>query len=294
MPESAIPVDLLNPGQVFACLGLMEATEILCGPCEGGFDCRGRETRGAFRLRVDGADDPVARAIDFLLHAGVRAVSPSGVDLSTEKWDVETITSGMIYPAPAPDSPASLAVILETQGHRIPIEHWLDGPHVGRDNVKFWAGGAGYPGAALARDAVQTIAQLGENAIAVVAADPFAVARPMSSSFRFDWRRDYVPLDAGFSLNQHRSMTTIGYPFVELLAAIGLQNARPQRVHPADKLSYRYAIFSAMAPTAFARAILGGANLGFPTRSFQMRLDWPGKEGQARCIVDAREEEYAE
>ena len=39
MASSIIPVDLRNPGQVFACLGLMEATEILLGqPCEGAFD----------------------------------------------------------------------------------------------------------------------------------------------------------------------------------------------------------------------------------------------------------------
>jgi CRISPR-associated protein Csb3 len=116
----------------------------------------------------------------------------------------------------------------------------------------------------------------------------------MTSSFRFDWRRDYVPLDAGFSLNQHGAMTTIGYPFVELLAAIGLQNARPQRPDPRDKLIYRYSISSAMLPTAFARAVLGCANIGFPIRTFRMRLDWPGQEGQARCIVEAREEEYAQ
>jgi CRISPR-associated protein Csx14 len=115
----------------------------------------------------------------------------------------------------------------------------------------------------------------------------------MTSSFRFDWRRDYVPLDAGFSLNNHKAfMKTVGYPFVELLAAIGLQNARPQRTNSRG-LEYRYAVAKATLPTSFARAVLGGARLGFPIRTFRMRLDWPGQEGQARCIVDAREEENA-
>ncbi len=35
MAEATIPVDLRNPGQVFACLGLMEAAEVLLGPAEG-------------------------------------------------------------------------------------------------------------------------------------------------------------------------------------------------------------------------------------------------------------------
>jgi CRISPR-associated protein Csx14 len=182
-------------------------------------------------------------------------------------------------------------MILASDSREIPIEHWLDGSHNGRDNVKFWAGAGGYPGAALARDALAILARLGANAIADAAADPFGFAAPMSSSFRFDWRRDYVPLDAGFSLNEHATMTPVGYPFVELLAAIGLQNARPQRPNPRDKLVYRYAVTNATLPTVFARAVVGGAKLGFPIRTFRMRLDWPGQEGQARCIVEAREEE---
>jgi CRISPR-associated protein Csx14 len=183
--------------------------------------------------------------------------------------------------------------MLTTKDAEIPIEHWLDGPHNGRDNVKFWGGAGGYPGAALARDALAILAGLGDNAIVDVASDPFAFSAPMSSSFRFDWRRDYVPLDAGFSLNEHDGMVTVGYPLVELLAAIGLQNARPERPYPGNKLIYRYAIAKAMLPTVFARAVLGGAQIGFPIRIFRMRLDWPAQEGQMRCIVDAREEENA-
>lgn len=138
------------------------------------------------------------------------------------------------------------------------------------------------------------VAAVGANAIVEGAFDPFNFAAPMTSSFRFDMRRDYVPLDAGFSLNAHGAMTTVGYPLVELLAAIGLQNARPQRPERRDKLVYRYAVTDVALPTIFARAVLGCAKLGFPLRTFTMRLDWPGQEGQARCIVEAREEEKAQ
>ena len=55
MAEASIKVDLLNPGQVFACLGLMEAAEILCGPCEGRFDYRSSESAAHFALSVNGA-----------------------------------------------------------------------------------------------------------------------------------------------------------------------------------------------------------------------------------------------
>ena len=47
MATSTIPVDLRNPGQVFACLGLMETAEALgLGEVEGGFDYTGADFDG--------------------------------------------------------------------------------------------------------------------------------------------------------------------------------------------------------------------------------------------------------
>ena len=295
MAEAEIPVDLLNPGQVFACLGLMEAVEILCGqPCEGVFAYQDTKTATHFRLRVDGETDPIQRVVAFLAKSKAIAVAPMGADLTTSKWGVETQIEHESYPAPVPKTPATLAIMLRTEGHDIRVVYWLGGSHCGCDNVKFWAGAGGYPGAALARDAIAILSPLSQDAVAEIAGDPFSFSAPMSSSFRFDWRRDYVPLDAGFSLNEHGAMTAVGYPLVELLAAIGMQNARPQRPNPRDKLNYCYAVCNAALPTIFARAMLGGASLGFPIRTFRMRLDWPGQEGQARCIVDVREENSAQ
>ncbi|RMF69984.1 MAG: type I-U CRISPR-associated protein Cas8c, partial [Alphaproteobacteria bacterium] len=53
MAEAAIPVDLFNPGQVFACLGFLEAAEILLGEAEGGFDWS-NEADVRFILRAAG------------------------------------------------------------------------------------------------------------------------------------------------------------------------------------------------------------------------------------------------
>jgi CRISPR-associated protein Csx14 len=293
MATATIPVDLRNPGQVFACLGLMEASEILCGRCEGAFGYKGSETQTTFSLSVSGASNPVAVALRFLMRSLAKAVVPHGSSLSTEKWGVATIELAPyhnVYPCSLPDTPAALPIVLTDGENSIPIEHWVDAAQAGRDSVKFWAGAGGYPGAALARDALGTISALGDNAIAEAIADPFAVEAPQSSSFRFDWRRDYVPLDAGFSPNAQGAMSMVGFPFVELLAAIGLQNARPDRPDRRNKLVYRYGVCNALLPIVFARAILGTASLGFPMRVFRMNLNWPGQEGQARCIVDSQEE----
>jgi CRISPR-associated protein Csx14 len=289
MVEAAIPVDLLNPGQVFACLGFMEAAEILCGPCEGRFAYDSASSSATFIWKVDGARDPLSETLRFIAGAEAWAIAPRNSDLSTEKWKVKTLRSdNFVFPCAAPDTPAALPMLLTNGQQSIPIEHWVDGSD--RDNVKFWAGGAGYPGAGLARDALKLVGELGDNALAGAARDPFNVSAPQSSSFRFDWRRDYIPLDAGFSPNKHGDIEMVGYPFVELLAAIGMQNARPARIDARDKLAYRYNVSSAMLPTVFVRAVLGGESLGFPIRLFRMRLGWPGQEGQARCIIDAQEE----
>src|SRR4051812_47919114 len=126
MASATIPVDLRNPGQVFACLGLMEVTEILCGECEGAFGYKSTETQTAFSLSVLGAGEPVAAALRFLVQARAMAIVPAGSSLSTEKWDVPTqVQKGSAFPCPEPDTPASLPVILTDGQHSIPIEHWV-------------------------------------------------------------------------------------------------------------------------------------------------------------------------
>lgn len=292
MAAASIPVDLRNPGQVFACLGFMEAAEILCGPCTGRFDYRDSEIQTTFTLRAEGSENPVAATVRFLARAQVRAIIPKNSDLSTKRWEVAEIRrEDEEYPCPAPASPATLPIELTDSKNVIPIDHWADDANSsGRDNVKFWAGSGGYPGAALARDALEPIAKLGDNALAAAIADPFAFEAQQSSSFRFDWRRDYIPLEAGFSPNAHGTVRMVGFPLVELLAAIGLQHTRPRRPDRRDKLTYRYSVSNAELPTLFARALLGTQSLGFSIRTFRMQLGWPGQEGQARCIIDAQEE----
>lgn len=295
MAEAAIPVDLFNPGQVFACIGLVEAADVLLGDAEGVFDWSDA-AQVVFRIRAQGAVSPVARVLEFLDKAQARAVAPVGsatLDAWNESWGPRPllVDRAQGYPFPDPPSPATLVCELNDGERVIAIDHWGDATE--RDNVKFWAGAGGYPGAGLARDALALVS----GRAAAVAADPFALSAPQSSSFRFDWRRDYIPLQAGFSLNAHGDVDTLGYPLVELLAAIGLTHARPRRPERRNKLAYEYAVIgrerahdTTWLPHLQVRAALGGAALPFPMRRFRMLLDWPGKEGQARAITTVIEE----
>ncbi len=292
MAEAFLPVDLLNPGQVFACLGLLELSDMFLGNAQGAFDWSD-DANVRFHVRALGNECPVKAAIEFFQKAAVTSRSPSQVDLSTEDWDVPTRQSDPSkdsFPFPAPDSPATLPTLLSCGDRHVEISHWGDDiQSSGRDNIKFWAGAGGYPGAALAQDALALIRAMPAD----IASDPLNAPARQSSSFRFDWRRDYVPLDIGFSLNAHSGdrFCTIGYPIVEMLAAIGLTHARPKRF---SKLKYRYGVISAgdgrqLLDPIFHRAALGTAVLPFQQRVFQMNLDWPGKENQARCVTTVEE-----
>jgi CRISPR-associated protein Csb3 len=288
--EASIPVDLFNPGQVFACLGFMEAADKLLGDAEAAFDWTAAETR--FVLRARDAMSPFEAVLRFLDVAEVIAEAP-GESVNVTSWlhgwgAIETLPPGAPYPYSDPPSPATLRAVLRAGDRRIEIDHW--GDETRRDATKFWAGAGGYPGAALTRDALALV----RSRCVAAASDPFALAVPQSSSFRLDWRRDYIPIDAGFSLNEHGGrIQTVGYPLVELLGAIGLSHARPKRGE--TKLEYRYAAVGrtrriTFLPPPIVRAALGGASLPFPLRRFRMSLGWPGKEGQARAITTVTEE----
>lgn len=295
MAEASIPVDLLNPGQVFACIGFVEAAEVLLGDAEGVFDWTD-PSNVRFWVRAPGDESPVLTVLRFLDRATAQAVAPnSSPNLAawTKSWGASpaVVERSQGYPFPDPPSPATMVCVLSDGVHSIAIDHWGDATQ--RDNVKFWAGAGGYPGAALARDALALIGgRAGE-----VSESPFSLAVPQSSSFRLDWRRDYIPLQAGFSPNAHGNVDTLGFPVVELLAAIGLTHARPKRPERRNKLVYEYAVVGRdrtsaqfWLPLQLLRATLGGVPFQFPVRKFRMLLDWPGQEGQARAITTVTEE----
>lgn len=301
MAESSIPVDLLNPGQVFACLGILEAAEVLMGDATAAFDwIDERET--SFRVSARGGEPPVDRVLRFLGRAEVVARAPAGSpSLGGNKWKskwgkAEFAPPGQAFPFRDPGSPAMLPAVLgESGGRDIVVDHWGDTTR--RDKVKFWAGMAGYPGAAIIRDAIEAVgSELEQHA-----QDPFALAKPQSNSLRFDWRRDNVPIQDGFSVNKHnKAIRMVGFPLVEVLAALGVTHARPRRRRD-TKLEYEYGVIGQdgrrlLLEPVFHRAALGLDStpvLGLPFRRFVMRLDWPGKSGQARSITQVHEENTA-
>ena len=284
MAESVLPVDLLNPGQVFACLGIMEAADTLLGDAVAVFDWSRPEA--VFRVSAAGVEKPVDRIMRFLEEASIVPRAPAGSD-NVNRWNwgngPEIGPGGNLFPFPDPNSPETLpAVLRDSRGAEIVFDYWGDATR--RDNVKFWTGPGGYPGAAILRDALDLV----RGRMRQYAKDPFSLSSAQTNSFRFDWRRDYISRDIGFSPDEHKKkISMLGFPLVEILAAVGVTNARPRRV---NKLEYQYGVLGgdSLLDPMFLRAGLGAETPpipGRPFRRFVMRLDWPGREGLARCIT---------
>ena len=121
MAEASVPVDLTNPGQVFACLGLLEAADVLCGEAMGGFDWSA-ETDTRFRLSAAGDDNPVAGVLAFLAKVKVVALAPEGwrpkkepeKEKARQKLGKELSQQKKVgtFPAPNPESSAAMPIEL--------------------------------------------------------------------------------------------------------------------------------------------------------------------------------------
>jgi|SRR5579875_670425 len=320
MAEASIPVDLLNPGQVFACLGFMEAAEVLLGDAEGGFNWSD-DTNVRFLLTAGGERNPFEAVLEFLAEAEPKQWGPKG-DIDRPSKDEKNAEEGEAEDEEDTDEAAGEAVSSDVSvtfpanagdrmalpirfggGNRpvVELDHWADGSS--RNNFKLYAGNrSAY---AIARAMLigvhakpgkkqKSQGQLGdlktkgvrqlweENRVALVKA-PFDVLAPMGGSFNFDPRGAWTAIDAGYSPNEHKHAIEAS-PVVEFLAAWGLQNARPVEF---DVRQVRYAVWGVNLPIMLARAALAGVLPAVPLRRFRFELNLSGKNK----VVSFAEEE---
>ncbi|MGY6217848.1 hypothetical protein ACW73L_22055 [Methylolobus aquaticus] len=121
------------------------------------------------------------------------------------------------------------------------------------------------------------ITQLWQEQREELIADPFGRLCPMGGSFNFDPRGAWTALDAGYSLNDlggQLEQKVMASPIVEILAAIGLEHARPAEI---SLRLYRYAIWAGLLPAQLARAALSGNFAPVQRRLFRFPLHLSGK-----------------
>jgi CRISPR-associated protein Csx14 len=312
MAPVTIPVDLRNPGQVFACLGFMEAAEILCGACEGYFQWKNGVE--AFSIAAKGTENPIRSVLEFLASARIavgdrpdwgRKEKQKNQDQNKKTIDAvfgdetgDEVDLGHGGKEPLINVPAALAdtmaLPLILGGGNMPqiiISHWADGSS--RNSFKLYAGnrtGVGIAQAMLrgtfdkkGRQKSNGISQLFQNRGPELIAKPFDVLTPMGGSFNFDPRGAWTAIDVGYSPNQHKHSVEAS-PVVELLAAIGLENTRPDEF---ELRKARYAVWCESVPLILARAVITDALPLLSDRRFRFDLALSGKN---KVVTFAQEE----
>ncbi len=319
MAESKIPVDLFNPGQVFACLGFMELADVLLGDAEAGFDWSDPK-QTLFHLSVTGDGKPVAEVLDFLRKASVERVTPVGyTDPPKKKVDVEddeddedgaefhekaggvsvspSLEGSDIFPAKDADTLSLPLRLSVSDKPAVEVNHWADGS--GRNTFKLYSGnrsaerivGAMLAGTREKQKKNQTvgdlkykgIVQLWEERKDELIAKPFDVLTAIGGSLNFDPRGAWTALDAGYSPNTQKH-GIVASPVVHLLAACGLEHARPVEF---GVRQVRYAVWSGMLPPALARIAFQGGIPSLPMRQFRFELALSGKN---KIVTFAKQE----
>lgn len=277
MAESSIPVDLFNPGQVFACLGFLEAADVLCGDAEGGFDWSDEaETR--FYLRAGSDRNPFKTVLGFLANTKPRPWGPVGYSeppSKTRKKGKGEEDNGPelrdTFPAHQTSATKMALPICFSGESRSAIElsHWADGSS--RNDFKLYAGNrSAYQ---IAGTMLRGIAQLWVERQNELIERPFDITTPMGGSFNFDPRGGWTAIDAGYSPNYQKHEIAAS-PVVELLAAWGLENARPDEY---QTRKVRYSVWGVTLPPMLARAALFDGFAAIPMRRFRFELHLSGK-----------------
>lgn len=294
MAESSIPVDLLNPGQVFACLGFLEAAETLLGNAQGGFDWS-NESDVRFRLHTCGEENPFTVVLKQLASANVTEIEPLG-------WPGERDPNAVlsdVFPSQLSDhfiksdkkwsrTKLPCRVTFNESNVSIELYGWSDGSS--RPDFKLYAGNR--TGTSIAHDMfcgkrakptkrtpegkLETLGvlQLWDDCGEQLVDNPFQLTCPLGGTFNMDPRGGWVALDLGFSPNELKDVSVVSSPLVEILAVLGLEHARPDEY---ETRRVRYAAWGETIPPILARAALSGVDVGVELRSFRFNLDLSGK-----------------
>lgn len=241
-PSFSIKVDHTNPGQFFACCGLLELAHRLWPGAEGWFE------DSVFQVAAAQCGDGLAGLVACLRRMEIRSDDVAAND----KTCPLRLSSDRLL--------------------SLRLDWWRDEDGVG-GSLKTWAGQQRVTvisRAMLHTTVSEDTAGMGWFDLGAVAHDPDVPGKAVEP-FYFDARRYAHALDAGFSIDAIGA-AAIAYPSVELLALIGLQRFRP-RAAEQDKWTFEY--FTWNQPLGIAAAAVAcGAVPIVGRRGFRFRLQF--------------------
>jgi CRISPR-associated protein Csx14 len=238
-PSIVVAVDPTNPGQFFACCGLLELADRLWPGAEGWFAQEG----GDFCVASEGT---LQKVLDFLITTSPREV----LKVESNGLEVRPIVAMLAFSF---DGGKTEGLLLDTWT-RIVIRKGAAQVE-GQPPWNFWSGQQTSLGIWNGLRAALT-----EQLMSVDlsnSTDPFSHCLFQGGRFGFDCGPAWNALDVGFSPNE-QGMEVESSPLVELLAAIGLQRFRPVMNDDRDGFDYftwHHPFSPSVAATAMAGAI---------------------------------------
>jgi len=207
-PDIQVDVDFRNPGQFFACCGLLETASRIWPDSEGWFGITGR--RSIYCIATSSRhDDPLEEI--------VRRISEPDTIIET---DAESYNPGL---RPLQLVPFDLR-----------LDWWIE-DGVNKSPLKLWAGQQ--TPLRIMTDMQKELHQIkpGQNM--------FSQNRPMSGRFGIDAASSWTPRGLGFSPDE-QNIPWVTYPATEIFAAIGLQRCRPRRIEEMKGRLFSYHIWT--------------------------------------------------
>jgi CRISPR-associated protein Csx14 len=264
-PDITLDVDLRNPGQFFACCGVLELASRLWLGSEGWFARNG--SRASFQVATGGGlNDPLGEIVRRIC----------------EPEDLVSIPQDEYVQALQADRQPVLVLPFGS----LKLDWWLVSERGGdKSELKVWAGQQ-TPERNInsLRNAWRQI--LGEAPEDEASRSLFQRRWPMTGRFGFDPAAAWEALDVGFSPDE-QGVPVQTSPATEILAAIGLQRCRPVMTEKRGRW-FTYRPWCAPIEIAVAPAAISGAGPSTGAYEFPvlMRNAQYGSFGWAKPLED--------
>ncbi len=291
-PSFRVKVDVTNPGQFFACCGLLELAHRVWRGAEGWFHegyllvagCAEHEhaitqlVRNVVQCDVSGLTDFEREELKSLERAK-RESGKEGQDLTTEQEERRLQLGRQAREGDIRiGTPFNLA-----------LDWWNETNE--ESTPKTWAGRQEiHKVVRAAQDAIGNAPDLSDllnySCVLRPTAEYHDSASKKVEPFYFDSRRFAHRLDTGFSIDALKIETT-AFPAVELLCLIGLQRFRPVPT-PDDRWSFDYWTWQVPLTPPVAAATVSGVCQFHGNRKYRFRLRFRDDEKRYKAFGKAR------
>lgn len=232
-----INVDFSNPGQFFACCGLLELADRLWPDA----DVQGRFEGGSSQILAQTQECSLARIIEQFVNADILQL------------DANDSAASPLYLG----EPFNLRL---DWWRKIELRDKIRVELGGGDQLKPWAGKQFGP--LIFRRMREACSDIDlespfDDARAVYDMKAGKTKKKTLSPFYFDARREETSLDIGFSPDE-QEMSVMAYPAVEALALVGLQRFRPAVVDGGNSRAFVYTVWTTFLPPLVAMAVVSG------------------------------------